>query len=111
MHETSRVFADRLIDERDRASYQALALELLQRYFKGQWQPEGLFVIKQDANSAASVLALPLLFSDILRLDVGNREYEEIIDARKLLKTLDDKLDEYNAEERNTRKMQLVFFE
>lgn len=34
--------------------------------------------------------------------------YEEVRDYRKLLKVLDDKLDEYNGD--NTTKMNLVFF-
>lgn len=41
------------------------------------------------------------MFSDILRIDIGNREYEEIVDMKKLLKCLDDKLDEYNQNDQN----------
>jgi len=48
------------------------------------------------------------MFSDILRLDVGNKEYEEIKDLKKLEKTLLDKLDDYNGD--NPTKMNLVFF-
>jgi len=51
------------------------------------------------------------MFSDILRLDVGNREYEEIVDMKKLLKCLDDKLDDYNTSDANQSKMHLVFFD
>ena len=49
------------------------------------------------------------LFSDLLRLDSDIKEYEEIRDVNKLMKTLDNKLDDYNSE--NTNKMNLVFFD
>ena len=48
------------------------------------------------------------MFSDILRLDVGNKEYEEIKDMKKLIKTLEDKLDDFNSN--SSTKMNLVFF-
>ena len=44
-----------------------------------------------------------IIFSDILRLDVGNKEYEEIPASKKktLDKILEDKMDEYNSDELN----------
>lgn len=50
-----------------------------------------------------------VIFSQILRLDSDERLYEEIIDRKKLLKMLEDKLTDYNMS--NSSKMDLVFFE
>ena len=43
-----------------------------------------------------------------MKLDTDDRNYEEIEDKEKLLKTLYEKLDEYNMTYPN--KMELVFF-
>ena len=50
-----------------------------------------------------------ILYGDLLRLDSDVREYEEIKDVTKLVKVLEDKLDDYNMEY-NT-KSKLVFFD
>jgi len=44
-----------------------------------------------------------------LRLDSDNRDYEEIRDIPKLIKVLDDKLDDYNMD--FSSKTKLVFFD
>lgn len=44
-----------------------------------------------------------------MRLDSGNKEYEEIKDVGKLVKVLEDKLDDYNME--YSTKTKLVFFD
>lgn len=51
------------------------------------------------------------MFSDILCLDGDKSKvyYELLTDQSKLIKTLDDKLDDYNMEMSN--RMNLVFFE
>ena len=67
MHEVSRVFSDRLINDTDRNWFYDLALKLLARNFKGKFEKQKLFIES------------PILYSDILRLDM-NKEYEEIID-------------------------------
>lgn len=93
MHEVSRVFHDRLINDEDRDWFYEMIIELIGRYFKGGWDKSELFIENR------------ILFSDILRLDSPNREYEEIVDHKKLLKVLDDKLDDYNMDENNSVKM------
>lgn len=70
-------------------------MELLGRYFKVRIEKEQLFGEKK------------VMFSDIMRLELG-KEYEEIKDFKKLLKALDDIMDDYNRE--NPIKMNLVFF-
>ena len=66
IHELSRVFHDRLINDEDRDWFYDMGVELLSRNFKGNFEKKELF---HDSK---------ILFSDILRLDMGNKEYEEI---------------------------------
>lgn len=44
-----------------------------------------------------------------MRLDSENRDYEEIKDTLKLVKVLEDKLDDYNMDFNS--KTKLIFFE
>lgn len=66
VHEVSRVFHDRLINDIDREWFFGLVMELLTRHFRSKLTRDEIFV-KQK-----------ILFSDLLRLDVGNKEYEEV---------------------------------
>lgn len=50
-----------------------------------------------------------ILFGDLLRLDSENKDYEEIKDISKLIKVLEDKLEDYNMEFNS--KTKLVFFD
>ena len=95
VHECSRVFHDRLINENDREWYRNLIIELLGRGFNSKADKEQIF----GKNS--------IKFGDILRLDLG-REYEEIKDVNKLIKVLDEKQDEY-LEGKSFQK--LIFFD
>ena len=97
LHEVSRVFYDRLINEEDRKWFKEMAMDLLGRRFSTRQQYEDLF----DKNR--------VVFSDIMRLEMG-KEYEEIKDFKKLIKTLEGKQDDYNYENAST-KMFLVFFD
>jgi dynein heavy chain len=58
---------------------------------------------KDDVYGANKVL-----YGDLLKIDSDNREYEEIKDMGKLIKILEDKLDDYNTE--CNSKTRLVFF-
>jgi dynein heavy chain, axonemal len=51
-----------------------------------------------------------IIFSYILKLDAEDRLYEEITDKKKLFKTLEDKLSDYNIT-CSSQKMDLVFFD
>ena len=97
VHEVSRVFYDRLINEEDRDWFKDLIVELLQAYFNPKWKREEVFDEKK------------ILFGDLLRLDSENRDYEEIKDIVKLIKVLEDKLEDYNMEFNS--KTKLVFFD
>jgi hypothetical protein len=70
---------------------------MLSRHFKSKWNKEDVF----GKNK--------ILWTDLLRIDKGNREYEEVKEMKDLLKVLDDKMADYNDE--NASKMNLVFFD
>lgn len=98
VHECSRVFNDRLINEEDREIYRELIMDLLKSKFKFNWQKDDLFTGRNT-----------IIFSMMLRLDHEDKLYEEILDKTKLFKTLEDKLTDYNIS--NSNKMDLVFFD
>ncbi len=72
-------------------------MEMLNRHFKSKLSKQDIFGQKK------------LMFSDIIRMDKGGKEYEEIEDLAKLLKVLVNKMDDYNADNQN--KLNLVFFD
>lgn len=45
----------------------------------------------------------------MLKLDSGSNVYEEVTDREKIIKNLEEKLDDYNLS--STDKMNLVFFD
>lgn len=59
--------------------------------------------------SREDVFNVPVLFSDILKLDLGTPMYEEIVDRPKIIKNLEEKLEDYNLSSND--KMNLVFFD
>lgn len=95
IHECSRVFHDRLINNEDRLWFQNLIMELIGRYFNSRLEKDQIFGSQS------------IKFGDILRLDLG-KEYEEIRDIKKLIKVLEEKQDE-QLEGKSTSK--LIFFE
>jgi len=98
IHECSRVFNDRLINEEDRSFFKELVADLIKSKFKVNWKPEDIFSGKNQ-----------IIFSMVLRLDSEDKLYEEITDKNKLFKMLEDKLMDYNIS--IPTKMDLVFFE
>lgn len=94
VHESSRVFHDRLINEEDKEWFKDLIIELLGRQFNSRLEKEEIFGEKG------------VRFGDLLRLDFG-REYEEIKDMVKLLKVLDEKQDDFLEGKSLTK---LIFF-
>ena len=61
IHEASRIFHDRLINESDREWFYDKILELMSRYMKSKFEKDQIFGKKK------------ILFSDILRLDLDKR--------------------------------------
>jgi len=97
IHESSRVFQDRLINNEDREWFGKLLEELVNRNFRYKWTYEEMF----QRNK--------VYFSDLLKIDSGTRDYEEIKDTSKLQKLLENKLLDYNFD--HPKKMNLVFFD
>ena len=99
VHEVSRVFYDRLINNEDRQWFNKMIEDILNRSFRGAMKVnyEELF----EKNK--------IYFGDLLGLDDDERFYVEITDKNKLLKVLDDKQDDYNTE--HSSPLKLVFFE
>merc|ERR1719253_810257 len=84
LHETQRVFFDRLVDIGNREWFQAIATRLLKQKFRFDNDPEELFADK------------PVMFGDFMRPGVEVKVYEEITDMTKMLKIMDDNIDDYN---------------
>ena len=99
IHECSRVFQDRLIDENDRTYFQEQVLELLQPKFHFNW--------KNDIFAKSN----PITFSTLLKIDSDENEYEEVGDNRKkLLNLLEGYLSDYTVDNKDSQ-MDLVFFD
>lgn len=87
LHECSRVFNDRLINVQDREFFRNTATDLLKSKFKVNWN------MKENDPFTGST---QVIFGILLRLDAEEQMYEEIADKKKLFKTLEDKLMDYN---------------
>lgn len=96
MHESCRVFHDRLINNEDKLWFTKLISELSNIYFRVRLEHDELFVNGH------------LIFGDLLKLE-STKAYEEIKDLKKLKSVLHEYLDDYNITA--TTKMNLVFFE
>jgi dynein heavy chain len=97
IHECSRIFHDRLINNEDKEWFGKVMEELLVRNFKSKATYEEIFVNNK------------IFFSDVIRRDSGSDEYEEIKSVDALLKVLDNQLIEYNMD--HETKMKLIFFD
>ena len=97
LHESQRVFYDRLINEDDQQWFEKLACELLSRHLGQMLSPDQIF-------GESSVL-----FCDFMKagVDVENRRYE-LGPIEKITALLGDALDEYNVS--FPTRMNLVFF-
>lgn len=97
IHEMSRVFYDRLINEEDRKWYVETLLDLVKLKFRTD---------KMRADDLFG--ATPLMWGDFLKPGADNSVYEEITDLGKMAKILEDYNDEYNLS--HSTPMNLVFF-
>jgi dynein heavy chain len=71
VHESMRIFYDRLINEEDQIWFKKTACELANRHMKVSTSVEELF-------------AKPIIFADFLKPDADPRFYEEVADVGKL---------------------------
>jgi len=99
IHENMRCFYDRLIDEKDRRYFtEELMMDVLKRNFNVMAPHDDLFG------------STPILFGDFLRFGAPpeQRNYEEIVDPRRLQRLFEEYLDDYNMN--TSKQMSLVFF-
>jgi dynein heavy chain len=97
VNEVTRVFGDRLINTTDTKWFTDIVMEMLSRSFRSALEFDDIFGEKK------------VIWSDILKIDAALRLYEEVKDQPKLLKVMNNYLEEYNIS--SSVKMNLVFFE
>jgi dynein heavy chain len=96
VHETSRVFYDRLINKSDQEWFKNKTVELMSRHLRSSTDVEAQF------ESGLKI------FCDFLKVGAEKKLYEFTKDSKKLSKILEDGLEEYNSEFPTS--MNLVFF-
>lgn len=98
VHESMRIFHDRLINQEDKEYFKKMTIELLSKHFAVSASYDDLFVERS------------ILFGDFLKmgLDHEDRQYEEVNDIEKMKSILQEYLEEYNMASTNT--MDIVFF-
>uniref|UniRef100_A0A0G4EZA7 AAA+ ATPase domain-containing protein n=1 Tax=Chromera velia CCMP2878 TaxID=1169474 RepID=A0A0G4EZA7_9ALVE len=99
VHECSRVFGDRLIDDKDRGWLKDLLLEMCKRHFS----EAGLI---EEAEKKVFIHER-LIFGDFLQQG-ENKLYEEITDMPKMKTTIEEGLEDYNS--MSAVQMPLVMF-
>uniref|UniRef100_A0A8W8J7D3 Dynein heavy chain 1, axonemal n=1 Tax=Magallana gigas TaxID=29159 RepID=A0A8W8J7D3_MAGGI len=93
-HESCRVFQDRLVNDEDRSWFD----NLMKSKMKSEFNIEFDDVVKQQ----------PLIFGDFMSQGGDQKPYVEITDHEKMVKLLDEYLEDYN--QINTAQMKLVLF-
>ena len=88
LHETFRVFRDRLVDEKDRTKFNQLTHELMENYLVMEWEPKNY---------------IDVLFGDF----ENGTAYVKLSDTNRLIPKLQECLDMYNMD---NPPMNLVFF-
>ncbi|KAJ1441552.1 dynein heavy chain, N-terminal region 2-domain-containing protein, partial [Ochromonadaceae sp. CCMP2298] len=96
VHESMRIFYDRLINSEDQQWFQETIVGLCGKHLKTSFTKEDMF-------------AKPIVFADFLKPEADPRFYEEVKDLPKLTAVLVDLLDNYNVT--FPTQMNLVFFE
>ena len=88
LHEASRVFSDRLINEEDRAWFKETSVEMLRRYMGGAAPKEGWEI---DLLFGAE----PVIFGHYMRPGAATIKYEEADNIKKVGKIFNDFLHKY----------------
>ena len=97
VNEVSRGIGDRLINKQDEKWFTDLVMDNLGKAFRSPLEFDDLFGERK------------VMWSDILKIEASIRLYEEIRDVPKLLKIINNYLEEFNIS--SSVKMNLVFFE
>ena len=100
VHESSRVFKDRMVSGEDKEYFEGMVGELVGKHLGGMFSQDDLY----------GEGATPIFFGDYMKMGAEgeDRVYEEIPDVPKMLKVYDDYLDEHNLSSKSP--MNLVFF-
>ncbi|XP_048258404.1 dynein axonemal heavy chain 1-like isoform X3 [Haliotis rufescens] len=93
-HESCRVFQDRLVNDQDRQWFEDLLKEKMETDFN----------MKYDEV----IIRKPVLFGDFMQASSADRPYIEIEDHDKMVKVVEEYLEDYN--QINTAQMKLVLF-
>ncbi|KAE8298053.1 Dynein heavy chain 1 [Larimichthys crocea] len=92
-HESCRVFQDRLVCAEDRDWFDGLLKDCIEQF---------------DCSFDEVVPSKPVLFGDFMSLDDDNKVYTLIQDKERLMKVMEECMDDYN--QNTTTKMKLVLF-
>ncbi|XP_053577059.1 dynein axonemal heavy chain 1 [Bombina bombina] len=92
-HESCRIFQDRLVNEEDRGWFDKLMKDRMQEF---------------GASFEEVVPQQPVLFGDFMNPGSETRSYQLIQDRGKLLRVIEEYMEDYNQV--NTNKMKLVLF-
>lgn len=101
IHESARVFHDRLVDNSDKKLFNEKIIEISHSCF--------LNLKKDDLKFEELMIHRPILFTGILSHGVEN-VYDEITDLDDLTKKLNDHQMTYNSDSQDTQNLNLVFF-
>lgn len=98
IHESCRVFHDRLVCAEDKRWFTNLMVDLVQSAFRVDWKHEDLFESK------------PLIFGDFMKRGIPfeERQYDEVRDVPTMSKVIMEYQEEYNIDHVN--KFDLVLF-
>ncbi|ETO33002.1 Dynein heavy chain family protein [Reticulomyxa filosa] len=102
VHENRRVFQDRLTNDKDRAWFDQLLSEKMTQHFSKKWED----LIVED-----TVRLMFINFVDgVSSSSSEEREYQQVTDMKKLERTAQELLDEYNNDIGSSLPMNLVLF-
>ncbi|RKP19398.1 hypothetical protein ROZALSC1DRAFT_14025, partial [Rozella allomycis CSF55] len=94
IHESQRIFQDRLVDENDKGWFSALLKKTIKNKLKIEWEE----VVNQE----------PIIYCDYMIPGAEVRSYSYVKDVKKLVKIVEDYLEDYNNT--TTSPMKLVMF-
>ncbi|KAJ9446655.1 Dynein-1-beta heavy chain [Diplonema papillatum] len=95
LHECSRVYRDRLVDDVDRGWFDDLLKKQVQKHFKMRWKE----VVPREER---------LIFGDYMNPQAEVRVYDEVENMGQLAGVMESYLDEHNSQ--SQKKMPLVMF-
>jgi dynein heavy chain len=108
VHESLRVFSDRLIDEADQEWFFKNTNELVSIHFKRKLDELFMPLYKGDQTQATVEVSRNLLFAKFLDPSAAIKLYKEVSDFEGLSSTVDQYLEDYNGESK--KPMDLVMF-